>query len=316
MRLVGLVAALALASHAYADGEPWKKGVTPEQMQKAQGMLDEGNTLLLERDYARALARYQDAVAVWDHPAIRFNMVRCLIQLDRIVEASENLERALAYGAAPLEDTVYNEALAYQKLLANQVGTLVVDCTQPGVEVTLDGKPVLTCPGTHTQRIVPGPHQIVGKKPDLLTRTAEIVVLGGKQEKLTLSLEPLAGRGKLTHRWSTWFPWTVLGGGVVALGGGILVQRLATSDRDDYYATLGRECESPCPEGFAQDRKDRAILENRIAIGVIGLGAAAIITGGVLLYLNRGRVVYPESEVMPAVTPVDRGATVGLSAPF
>ena len=316
MRLVGLVAALALASHAYADSEPWKKGVTPEQMQKAQAMLEEGNALLLERDYARALARYGDAVAVWDHPAIRFNMVRCLIQLDRIVEASENLERALKYGAAPLEDTVYNEALAYQKLLANQVGTLVVDCTQPGVEVTLDGKSLLTCPGNETRRLTPGPHQVVGKKHGMLTRTAEIVVLGGKQEKLTLSLEPLTARGKLTHRWSTWVPWTVLGGGVVALGSGILVQRLATSDRDDYYATL-EQCEEPCPEGFAQDRKDRAILENRIAIGVIGIGAAAIITGGVLLYLNRGRVVYPESEtITPTVTPTNRGATVGLTAQF
>jgi len=59
--------------------------------------------------------------------------VRCLIQLDRAVEAAENLELALKYGAAPLEENVYAEAIAYQKLLANQVGEVAVKCEQPGV---------------------------------------------------------------------------------------------------------------------------------------------------------------------------------------
>ena len=310
MRLLGMAVVFAIAATAHADSEPWKRGVTPAQMETAQRLLEAGNELLLERDYTRALAKYEEAVAAWDHPAIRFNMVRCLIQLDRIVEATENLERALAYGAAPLEDTVYTEALAYQKLLANQVATVTVACAQPGVAVTLDGKPLMTCPGKEVRRVVPGQHQIVGKKAGLLTRTAEVIVLGGKHEEVTLTLDPLTARGKLTHRWATWLPWTVIGAGVVVTGGGVLVQRLATNTRDDYLATLANDCQNSCPEGYAQDRKDRAVLENRIAIGMIGAGAAALVTGGVLLYLNRGRVVYPEAMVD------SNGATIGVSGRF
>ena len=58
------------------------------QKAQAQKILEEGNALFLKKDYAQALEKYKAAVAKWDHPAIRFNMVRCLIQLDKPVEAS------------------------------------------------------------------------------------------------------------------------------------------------------------------------------------------------------------------------------------
>ena len=128
----------------------------------AQKLLEEGNALFLKKDYAQALEKYKAAVGSWDHPAIRFNMVRCLIQLDRPVDASDNLALALKYGAAPLEEAVYTEALSYQKLLANQIGDLDVTCEQAGVKVTLDGQPLLDCPGKEHRRVAPGQHQLVG----------------------------------------------------------------------------------------------------------------------------------------------------------
>ena len=101
----------------------------------AKALLAAGKALFLEHKYAEPLESYKQAIAEWDHPAIRFNIVRCLIQLDRAVEASENLDAALKYGATPLEDTVYAEAIAYQKLLANQTGELEVSCEQRGAVI-------------------------------------------------------------------------------------------------------------------------------------------------------------------------------------
>src|SRR3569623_242091 len=109
-----VVMALAVApSAAHADDQPWAVGVTDAQKAQAQKILDEGNQLFLKKDYAPALDKYKAAVAVWDHPAIRFNIVRCLIQLDRPVDASATLALALKYGAAPLEGAVYREALCF-----------------------------------------------------------------------------------------------------------------------------------------------------------------------------------------------------------
>ena len=165
---------LALAGPASADDAPWTTGVTAEQKETARYLLDAGNTLFLAHDYAAALDKYRQALAVWDHPAIRFNVVRCLIQLDRTVEAADNLKLALKYGAAPLEEAVYNEALAYEKLLANQIGDLDVSCSQAGAVVTLDGQPLLTCPGTQTRRVAPGRHQLVGSQEGFLTKSTEV----------------------------------------------------------------------------------------------------------------------------------------------
>ena len=323
MRLTGLVPVIVIvivlvAEARASEPEPWKVGVTPAQMQTARRLLDEGNALLLERDYTQALVRYEQAITEWDHPAIRFNIVRCLIQLDRIVEASDNLDRALKYGAAPLEETVYREALAYKKLFANQIATVSVGCQQQHVDVTLDGKPLITCPGSVSRRLLPGAHQFVGKRTGFLTRTADVVVLGGTTQQVALSLDPVGANGKLTHRWATVLPWAVVGAGLVVAGSGIAVQRLSTSDRDDYYARIDGCDPTPCPAGYAQDRKDRAILENRVAIGIMTIGAAAIVTGGVLVYMNRGRLVYPEQtdRIIPTVTPRPDGGTVGVTGRF
>jgi hypothetical protein len=122
------VTVLGLAmSHARAQNvDPWSVGVTDDQKATAQGLLEDGNALFLRSDWTGALAKYTEAVGVWDHPAIRFNMVRCLIQLERHVEAYDNLKLALQYGAAPLEDAVYTEALSYEKLLENEIARRVL----------------------------------------------------------------------------------------------------------------------------------------------------------------------------------------------
>jgi hypothetical protein len=306
---------LLAATAAHADVEPWKRGVTPERMRHAQELLEAGNAVFLERDYAASLAKYQEAIAVWDHPAIRFNMVRALIHLDRVVEAFDNLELALAHGPAPLEENVYVEAIAYQKLLANQIGKITVRCTQPGVEVTLDGQPLLTCPGSEMRRVRPGNHQVVGKHPELLTRSTEVFVAGGTTETVAFALDPPGTDGVVIQRWSTWIPWVVVAGGAALTGTGALVQTLAISDRDRYYTEVASNCApAGCPDSFAADIRDRAQLENRVAIGLVAAGVATLVTGGVMVYMNRARL--EPRAARASVAPSPGGASVLVQVPF
>ena len=315
----GLVIAVVVAATApsvYADDKPWVTGVTEKAKADAKVLLDRGNAKFVDRDYVAALDLYKQAVAIWDHPAIRFNMVRCLIQLDRTVEANENLTLALKYGAAPLEEAVYREALTYQKLLANEVGTVRVHCEQAGVKVTLDGEPVLDCPGVTERRVKPGRHQLVGAKTGFLTKTSEVVVIGGGNEQVALSLSPMEGRGVLVHRWPTWMPWVVVGAGLTLTGVGGLIEYQSFKTMDDYDRALVAACintgcgpDRPVPD-HVRDLKSTARLQNAIAIGAIATGVATVITGGVLVYMNRARTVYPSAEVVP------QGATVSLNARF
>jgi tetratricopeptide (TPR) repeat protein len=306
-RRILVVGLLALAAPAAAQAPPpWAVGVSDAEKAEARALLDAGNALLLERKYPEALERYTAAVAVWDHPAIRFNIVRCLIHLDRIVEASDNLDKALAHGAAPLEDSVYQEALSYQKLLANQIGELVVTCKQDGVVLTLDGQPLATCPATTRRRVAPGTHQIVGVKPGLLTRTAEVVVLGGAPHELAITLDPPEAAARVVHRWPGYVPWLAFGAGAALVGVGAVFQVNASSQMESYDKLIDIECTRRCASGEVpaaiEDERRGAERKSAIGVSLLVTGGAGVVAGAVLLYLNRGRTIYPES-----ITPLPGG---------
>jgi len=315
--MVAAALALVAPAVAHADDQPWAAGVSDARKAEAQKILEEGNQLFLKKDYAQALDKYKAAVAVWDHPAIRFNMVRCLIQLDRPVDASDNLALALKYGAAPLEEAVFNEALSYQKLLANQIGDLDVACDQPGVKVTLDGQPLVSCPGKEHRRVAPGQHQLVGTKDGFLTKTTEVVVIGAKTADARVALIPLAKAAKVVHRYPGWMPWTVFGGGLVVAGFGGLIQYEASQSMASYDRQVTTNCANtgctPAQAAAFQGDKDAAQRDNRIALGVMSVGAAGAIVGGVLLYMNRGRTVYEEQPPVAFVPLRDGGGALTFS---
>ncbi len=318
---VGLFAG---AAPAHAETPPWAVGVTDAKKAEAQKFLDAGNALFLDKKYAEALEKYRSAVGAWDHPAIRFNIVRCLIQLDRAVDASDNLKLALKYGAAPLEETVYAEALAYEKLLANQIGDLTVSCAQPEVKITLDGQPLAACPATETRRVSPGPHQLVGTKQGLLTKTIEVVVIGGKTLAVPVKLDPIGQAARIEHRWATWKPWVVFAAGFAVVGIGAVVDLAAFTDMDSYDRTVTQNCSVvACTEddprlASVAKLKDSAERTTKIAGGVMILGAATVATGAVMLYLNRGRTVIPSSveKLNPSVVPMSGGAGLSVSGRF
>jgi hypothetical protein len=312
------VSALVTAPHAFADNAPWAQGVTDEQKAAAKKLLDEGNALLLDKKYVEALDKYTVALTHWDHPAIRFNMVRCLIQLQRNIEAFDNLKLALKYGATPLEETVYNEALAYEKLLATQVADITVTCQQAGVTLTLDGQPLATCPATETRRVIPGQHQVVGKGgKDLLPKTVELFVVGGKQQSADIKLDPLAKGAVIVHRWPTWIPWSVFSGGLVLAGVGVGLQVWAGQQMKSYDRFVDDRCTGNCTADDLDDiayLKSGAETKSRIGVGAMVVGGAAVVGGAVMVYLNRGRTVYPES--LPAIVPMQGGAGVSWTGRF
>jgi hypothetical protein len=312
---VALAVALAgLARAAVAQPAPWAAGVSDERKAAAQSHLEAGNARFLEGQYSAALGEYQQALSAWDHPAIRFNIVRVLVNLGHIVEALDNLDRALEYGAAPLEAQVYSEALTLRAALLTSVGEVAVSCREPGAEVTLDGKKLLTCPGQVTRRVAPGSHQVVARKPGFLTATREPLVLGGKRARVDVAMVALADAAVTTRRWTAWKPWAVVGGGALVGGVGGLLQLKAASDFDRYDREVAAVCGdtgcgagNPLPSSTA-NLESRARIENRVAIAMMLTGGAAVAGGVVLLWLNRPMTSIPREEsapvrVAPAVGP-------------
>jgi len=156
---------------------PWADGVPEAEQALASELYVAGNQEFTESHYAQALAKYKEALRHWDHPAIRYNIAVCLINLDQLVEAREHLERSIMYGAAPFRGDAYREALTHRKLLDNQLARVKIVCNEVGAQVALDGKQLFTAPGAIDQYLLPGDHQVVATKPGYLTASKTLVLV-------------------------------------------------------------------------------------------------------------------------------------------
>jgi hypothetical protein len=177
-------------------------------------------------------------------------------------------------------------------------------------------------------RLEPGKHLVVSKKQGFLPDTREVIVMGGKKERVTVTLIPLEKAGMQKRRWASWKPWAVVGAGALVGGVGGLAQWQAMAKMDEYERRVDRECaDTGCTPAELEaeelaDLDDQALLWNKVAIGMMAVGGAVVVSGAVLVFMNREYTVYPETAPgrPPAVSitplPLPGGAALGVALRF
>lgn len=331
--VAGLLAALSTRAHAQpspaitpaASSEaprPWAAGVSEAEQATALELYVAGNREFAEARFAQALANYKEALQHWDHPAIRFNMAVCQISIEQRLEAKDNLERSLVYGDRPLGADAYRQGLTYRKLLDAQLAHVQVDCPEPGTQVTLDGKYLLTGPGTADRFLLPGEHQVVASKVGFLTASEALVLVAGK--RTIHDIRPLAFKAatRTVRRWEAWKPWAVLAGGGAVVGAGALSYVAAAHN----IASYDHEITARCPEGCYGDTAaklsslrpltHRSRIEQLVAFSLFSAGGAVVIAGVIGLIVNQPRTQLDPDQPLPTVAPAPGGATVSMSWGF
>jgi hypothetical protein len=137
-----------------------------------------------------------------------------------------------------------------------------------------------------------------------------------------VELVPTNERLVITYRWPRWVPWTVLGSAVAVGGLGVLVQFSAEDMMNQYDQRVASSCavngcnfedpQTPAEQALVDDlNATRESAERRDRIGfVMILGAsAALVTGVVLVVLNRPQRHVLKMDLVPA--PGGATATVG-----
>jgi hypothetical protein len=300
--LIPLLLCMA-AGVAWAD-EPWEQGVPQARRDQAQALFAEGNALFAQQAHQPALEKYKAAIALWDHPLIRFNMAVTLVRLDRILEAADDLDSALRFGAQPFTPELYRQAQDYQKLVSGRVGNIEASCDAAGAQVLLDGKPWFMCPATKKQRVLTGEHVVVGEKQDFLTISRRMIVTGGATASTKLALLPLDAVVKLEYPSPRWLPWTTASTGAAILLGGLGLRFVARNQMDQFEADFHTRCPNGCMADYSdvpdlkRDR-DSAELKGQIAVTMMVAGGVATVGGAVWVFLNRPHRVLPTMEVVP-----------------
>ena len=323
LTMVMLGALLATATTAPAQPEPpehpWTAGVSEPDQARALELFERGRVLLDQGLYREALELNRQAIAAWDHPAIRYNIAVALIFLERPIDAYEELDRALRFPEA-LEPDVYQQALVYQRLLRAQIVHLTIECVVPGTQITLDGNALaVPCPGSATQLVLPRRHELIAAKPGSVTHAIEVVPSGGEAPHVRVDLMTIAEATVTTRRWPWWKPWAVVGAGAVVGLAGLGVELQSAATYDSYDRAVAVLCPSrPCQTlpGVVTDAYARARTEHRAAIGLFAVGAATAATGAVLLWLDREvseRIGY---DRVPILNASRGGATLGVRGRF
>jgi hypothetical protein len=301
---------------------PWVVGVPVEQRREANRIFQEGNALMREGLFARAVDAYQQALALWDHPGFRYNLAIAQVNLDQPIAAYESLLHATRHGARPLGDDLFTQAQSFLTLLHNQLAQVEVTCDEPGAVVTLDGKPLFAAPGRAQIMALPGGHQLMADKAGRLPDTRQIVLSPGQHARF--SLAPQAPIYVATERrWPAWRPWAVAsaGVGVVAVGG--VVNWRSSSAFADVRQAAERECTrtSGCDAApvtaALRDQRDRATRLQLGARAIYAVGGAVLATSAVLFYLNRERPVRRRERadaVHVSLVPVLAPQFAGMSA--
>jgi tetratricopeptide (TPR) repeat protein len=287
---------------AGAENAAWNRGVPAETRQAARDLFLEGNRLFKIPLFTQAADKYMAAIGKWRHPAFYFNLAVTQLNLGQQLEAHQNLQQALKHGPQPLGEDRYAEAQKQLKEVEAKLGRIRVSCPIDGAEVTLDGDPLFTGPGSREDWVKASAHQVTAKKPEYVTQARRVAVAAGKLETLDLSLQKLME----DRPWAVWKPWAVIGpGAAFAVAGGVFHALSARkfAAYDDNFLKL------PCASKGCMDSEirpgmkaqlDRAELDKKLAIGGYISGGSLIALGVVLLYMNRPHLKEQGTSESPA----------------
>lgn len=303
-------------SVAPVKARPWNVGVTKAQKSSAQPFFDAGNQQFERSSFGNALREYRRAIAHRDHPAIRYNMAVCLINLDQPIEAYEELKLAMQYGDAPLGEELYKEGQTYLKLLLGQLAELVIATKTSGASVSLDGEKLFVGPGEATRLVRPKRHQIIATKEQMLTLSREIVPAAGELNRVELELSPITESIVLRRRWASWKPWAVAGAGAGIALLGLPMRSSSTDAATNYDSQVARTCSAGCDE-LPDDLvalRERAESQQVIAFSMFFTGGALLTAGVVAAFLNRPRPT--EVTPGPQLSIIPTGDGEGMAASY
>lgn len=313
-----LVLASAVGAQQKEPERPWAVGVSPNTQKKALEIFRLGNSALKESQWRQASERYREALALWDHPAINYNLALALLQLDQPVETYKRFEAALKYGAAPLDADKFEQAQRYRTLLEKQVARLELSCDVAGAVVKLNGQQVFTGPGKYQGMVRAGTVTIVASKEGFLTNEQSPSLAGGETRRLELTLLATEEAVEYRRLFAAWIPFAVLGAGVAVAGGGL---GLHLSSRNQFLAfDRGIEACADVASGGCVPSLDLAASRSNgqsqqaFAMVLYGVGGAAIAAGAVLLYVNRPQPFRAETKLesamlLPVLLPGGAGAS-------
>jgi len=212
--------------------------------------------------------------------------------------------------------------LAHEAVTGKKVdttGTLRIQVSRTGAEVTLDGKSLGLSPVAGAQRVLEGPHTVTVQKQGYVRWSSTVAVAAGQDLKVDAELVPIVLLGEAAR--SRLWTWGYVSAGVALAGGtaGAVFGRMADTSYKKYQQATERAAAVDLRDQTNQ-RKTLANVSWTVG-GVAALGAAGLITTALVQDARAARDLQASAPAAPldlavAVQPAPGGASLALSLAF
>jgi hypothetical protein len=266
----------------------WAEGVSEERQKRARALFVEANASLKQSLFLRAAIKYREALALWDHPGIHYNLALALISsLDDPLEVRRQLLAALRYGAAPLDPDKFRYAKNSLNQIEKQLAPIKIACNVQGAVVSLDNTVLFHAPGHYEGFVRPGDHSIrafkLGFEPTEFQRT----LMPGKVTKLDLKIYTEEQLVEKHTRWPFWVPVAVTGAGAALLGTGAIFLWQSNNKLKQFDQQIAVQCSNGCvPDPALADLRSTGKTYKTVATITLAAGAAVFTGGGVMMLIN------------------------------
>ena len=297
-------------SKAEAETLPWYAGVTRQSQERARALHRQGAILHKELRFVEAIIHYEQALASWEHPEIRFQMARAVLKTGQALLAWHHLQEVWQWGPEALvgdKRTMARELEA--TLMSEHLAIIEVHCGQAGVASELNGEVLFRGPGSARQVVRPGQHTVTGRQEGYFAVVQSVAAVPGERTRVTVELSP--DRLLETRRWTAWKPWAAVGAGaaLAVIGGGLRLdadRRLGRAK--DQFADA---CDGAtlCPPLADAELHEQATLERDLGLGAIIAGGTVAAAGLALVLFNLPQPVRSKdrsrapSDMIPIVPP-------------
>jgi hypothetical protein len=303
---------------------PWADGVPQERQATAAALFDQGNDLLENSLFPKAIERYTQALELWSHPSIHYNMALALVHLNAPLRLHKHLTEAMRYGGQPLDAAKVAKVQDLLKVVERQLVRVRITNELAGASVRMNGQELFVAPGRYEAWVLPDDYTFTVVREGYPLNERKRTAVAG--EELTLDYK-LYTEEELTryHRlWPAWKPWAVVGVGAMLTGGGMLLNGRASERYRSFDEAISR-CSSanndrgclPSPELLTE--RTRGNRFQTAALGSFAVGGAALALGVTLSYFNRlqANVISPdEHEQSLNISPVVGSGQGGVQASF
>jgi len=276
----------------------------------------EGDDAEAKGDYARALARFQAALAVKETAQLHLRVGAVQEKMGKLVDALASYQLGLAKAASlPAVAKIAREQI---EGLRPRIPTLTVMAQPlPGLEVTLDGAPIAPSALGATVPIDPGAHRLHAEAPGHVARDQAFTSTERAGARIELNLVADAPKPPPEAPASPKLPGALAAaaGGVALVAGAALIGVSVAKDGSiDALCGGGARDHCPLSKKAAIDGDVRAVNALRFSgVGVTVIGAAGAAVGTWLL-VKATRPAQPASGaivVTPAVGAGAAGVVVG-----